>query len=581
MLVAGSLSPRTDSRLDPATKSTPRLCKLTFGLNSNEPYVDEADQEVFVISNSRSSLKQPYESSPKRRTSISLPEISSTLFNATDIESISSESPELIELPVVDKSLNSINAPERVDILQEFQDREEVKDQRKHGAPSIRSLDTFIADSDDNSQDMTIIDLVSYANNPPRNRSTRQKYRNVRSAVQSRDLSQHVLKEKSHSARRPRREKEEVYLKCRFHERPCSRIGSFWREEDSNDLSRECCDVLGPRSCRECFRISERLASKSSNEDTFPDIEATPSEFFTLDLAQRMFPDMSTVELLHHLKEGNIATEVLQKHQLESYAELRRIRIARENSRKIRERINMYKAPDDDNFFKNFNDLKLQMVLKKKVTAGAVTVLEPVRPLSSRAPPPEIEMIPVATDERENPANYFGPPIMTQEEIMRQKSQPRFYAGESSDYKLPQTMEMTNVLRESNKAMKDLNSTASLKFGVIEEEEEEEEEYQEDAKEFYDLTSADISAKNKLSSASISFYKQTTEAIGGAIENAPHMYSSCGTDYRGRFFEGDDILDTDDFFSAEAQNLDSSSEENSSSSDDDKDNVSHDQESSR
>ena len=63
-----------------------------------------------------------------------------------------------------------------------------------------------------------------------------------------------------------------------------------------------------------------------------------------------------------------------------------------------------------------------------------------------------VEIVPKKEHERENPANYFGPPMMSREEIKRQQSQPRFYAGAQGKYELPEAPSIDEIVRQATGA---------------------------------------------------------------------------------------------------------------------------------
>ena len=98
--------------------------------------------------------------------------------------------------------------------------------------------------------------------------------------------------------------------------KPCKRMESVLNEDLSavvNDLSRQCCDVLGPTMCCECIKNVNRFNNFITFHNKHPDIDETAMTLYAIPLVQRMFPDLHKSEIKAKLVSGEISQQLKLK----------------------------------------------------------------------------------------------------------------------------------------------------------------------------------------------------------------------------------------------------------------------------
>ncbi|XP_022079388.1 uncharacterized protein LOC110973137 [Acanthaster planci] len=259
--------------------------------------------------------------------------------------------------------------------------------------------------------------------------------------------------------RRKRREREHAYLCMKFRERPCLRTESFLNDDlyvQVNNLSRECCDVLGPKACHECDRLNRRSNSALRNEANFPSIHISAANFSTMTLVNRVRPEMNTREVLERLAHGDISRQSLRRHR--SSSEKSQDPASSDNTPASRARktsVSAFQVPDGVGFFTNFTDLTAQIFARKRGQnrhTRPKLINQGVGDTNNLPVITNVELVPKKEWERENPANYFGPPMLSRAEIQRQKSHPRFYAGAQGKYELPEAPSFDEITLKASGA---------------------------------------------------------------------------------------------------------------------------------
>ncbi|XP_038049116.1 uncharacterized protein LOC119722826 [Patiria miniata] len=260
------------------------------------------------------------------------------------------------------------------------------------------------------------------------------------------------------TGRRKRREREHAYLCMKFRERPCVRTESFLNDDlydRVNNMSRECCDVLGPKACHECDRLNRRSNSALRNEANFPSIHISAANFSTMTIVNRVRPELNSRQVLERLAQGDISRQSFSRQRTSS--DEKRQEQDSEVDRPARRKktsVSAFTVPDGLGFFTNFTDLTAQIFAKKRgERSGRPRHFNQGVGDSSNLPAiTDVELVPKKEWERENPANYFGPPMLTRAEIERQKSHPRFYAGAGAKYELPEAPSFDEIAFQASGA---------------------------------------------------------------------------------------------------------------------------------
>ena len=476
MLIKGGVSPRTSSRVDLPVQSPGRPCKppppddlLTF----EEDVLFEWSKSVPLGFDESKRSKSRAES---RKTDSHLPGLFSEVIGESLSQRPISCTSGSIGMASLSTALSSYDRRGSIGEVVPFPSRCESRHHYEGDAksscpsrcqtapPSIEINGEIDVDLDANH----MVDAVT-----EHEIRTRERSKSCRIyGGQERSALQENVQPKS--ARKSRRPSEVRYLQHKFRERPCSRAESFVKEElfdTTSDLSRECCDVLGPRHCYDCFKITQRNDFIRRNDSTFPSIHMTPKNLSTITLVQRLFPDLTTMDIMEGMADGYISARSFSQDRImeivqRKKAEARRKEIQEKWKGAAKRRISAFSVPDKMQFFSNFTDLRAQILKQRGSYTGFKGTLFPVNGLQQLPPPTEVELVIRKEEDRENPANYFCPPLMTREEILRQKSQPRFYAGSNQEYKLPDAPPLTDVIQKANQAISNIESDIQAKIHV-------------------------------------------------------------------------------------------------------------------
>ena len=98
--------------------------------------------------------------------------------------------------------------------------------------------------------------------------------------------------------------------------KPCKRMESILNEDLAavvNDLSRQCCDVLGPNLCGECIKNVKQFNNFIAYHNKHPDIDETAMTLYAIPLVQRMFPQFRRSEIKEKLASGEISQQLKLK----------------------------------------------------------------------------------------------------------------------------------------------------------------------------------------------------------------------------------------------------------------------------
>ncbi|XP_072046128.1 uncharacterized protein [Amphiura filiformis] len=313
------------------------------------------------------------------------------------------------------------------------------------------------------------VDVVSIVDTEESHRLLRQQH--ISSAMLYRQHSRgprsipgEYLAEHSHPMDSGRRS----HPAMKFNERPCIRSESFFNEDLCdciNDLSRECCDVLGPRHCYDCEKLYRRVDASSRNLESFP-MSMGPEQLAIMNVVGRMYPELSPLEVFHRIEQGDISVPSLRRDTRVHD----RVRTAISDNGPPallrKSSISAFNIPDGIGFFANIADLRTQLLQKQGGRAGRKNLFDELFKDQAHLPAvEEVLLVPKDQVDWENPANYFSPPLLSRAEIQRQLNQPRFYAGEKSNsYILPVAPDVDTLAGRNADAVKKIqNELASYK----------------------------------------------------------------------------------------------------------------------
>lgn len=471
MLIKGRASPRTSSRVDVPQQRSSRPCRAP----PPEEILSFEDEVVFEWSKSiapefTESRKMRIRAEEQRKTTESLfPGLFAEVIDDSLSHRPTSESVSKLGSPLSFSSLYdqrgvvedvSTRNTSRCESTKLYTRLQNFLPERCHTAPSK----VVEVDVEKGMNAIQVIDMATKHEIQTRERSKSSRLYGEGTKRRP-DASQ------SKSARKVRKPNEERYLMRRYRERPCSRAESYVKEDmldSTSDLSRECCDVLGPRHCYDCSKITQRNTFVNRNTSSFPSIHMNPKNMSTITLVQRLFPELSQLDILEGVADGYISSRSFSRDRLLELCERKKAEARKKELREkwkgvAKRRISAFSIPDKVHFFSNFTDLRAQILKQRGSYTGMKDLVSPVNSLNLMPPPTEIELIIRKEEDRENPANYFCPPLMTREEIQRQRSQPRFYAGAKQEYKLPDAPPLTDILQKSNTAIRDFDSECVVK----------------------------------------------------------------------------------------------------------------------
>ena len=451
MLVTGGSSPRTHSRTQPVrspiNQSGLKLPPKNHGVNKGVVRFRAPSREVlFSIEDSRPQSNNQVRTRPNSRQYIDplqdyFPNISGDSEYPVNFEPTGSSTPHA----------RSESAP--ISFADNVDRKSDTYTTRSTTAPP--NVDLSLKLSDLVNLDMSANDITAVAIEKEQENFVMERRLNILSLM---GIRQHGAPRDrpgslgGASGRRKRLEREHSYLCMKFRERPCLRTESFLNEnlaDEVNDMSRECCDVLGPKSCHECDRLNRRSNSALRNEAHFPSIHISAANFSTMTLINRVRPELSSREVLERLAHGDIT----RPQSLRSRKSKTGQNSDSENDKSPKQKISAFSVPDQQGYFTNFTDLRAQIFAKqgRKQFKGK-QFSQDAHNFNNLPIITNVEVIPKKEWERENPANYFGPPMMSREEIKRQQSQPRFYAGAQGKYELPKAPSLDEIVRQATGA---------------------------------------------------------------------------------------------------------------------------------
>ena len=217
-----------------------------------------------------------------------------------------------------------------------------------------------------------------------------------------------------------------------------------------NGLSRQCCDVLGPKVCHQCALYKRRLMDSHKHESPLSRLHTSERNFADSIILSRTLPDLSLEEIEDKVISGEISRISLRERLF-----VKRERTMQEKSAKARHREFVKEKGKTWNgvsstFFMNIKDLN-QRVLVGKLTNNLKEINDPSKsrwnPIKNAVKQTQDltlteKLLPSFRSNRRNSeqkvkaklVDKYEPPLLPK---VCQNVAPSFFAGSSTTYELP------------------------------------------------------------------------------------------------------------------------------------------------
>ena len=221
-----------------------------------------------------------------------------------------------------------------------------------------------------------------------------------------------------------------------------------------SSLSRQCCDVLGPRICHECHKINRRTDGNYRFEAHYPNLHVSEENFTTTVLAGKRYPKLSKYQISNKVARGEIARGSLrtsfQRRKVQREEDEREA-ISRAQSATDEKSLAVQNAPAIT-FFTNIRDLNAKISagkVCKKLRQGEDPAKKSPHRKSSAFTRAKLETFteklcpsfisPRKMKEEKRPSYimYYDPPLLPK---VCQNVEPAFFAGSADSYKLPEPL---------------------------------------------------------------------------------------------------------------------------------------------
>ncbi|XP_060080238.1 uncharacterized protein LOC132559622 [Ylistrum balloti] len=211
-----------------------------------------------------------------------------------------------------------------------------------------------------------------------------------------------------------------------------------------------CCEIMGPRTCRECSRYHIRTMDRARTDAQFRTLRISNENIAVASILKRYLPELSYEEIQDKVARGEIARHRVPNSSIDSDDEFEKDRDRKRqqpfiDARLKRQATNYEKCRKlSQMFFVNVRDLNFKInsgkvskslgftenksdAAKARAVLQKWRVADPVTP--SFVSPKKIVMM-----KEPEYKTYFAPPLLPKES---QNPEPSFFAGSSDGYKLP------------------------------------------------------------------------------------------------------------------------------------------------
>lgn len=210
----------------------------------------------------------------------------------------------------------------------------------------------------------------------------------------------------------------------------------------SSSLSRQCCDVLGPKVCHECAKLNRRQKeSKRFQTSSHNCLYVSEGNYASAAVVSRAYPGMTQQEIQHRLARGDICRPSFKY-------DIQRARTLREGTTTASSAPPRGpQRPVTYNFFSSIKDLN-DKITRGELVRKIIITGDPEKDLARQEKQPREKTFSQALVARfvshRKPAavkrkqsryrSFYEPPLLPK---VCQNVEPAFFAGAISSYKLP------------------------------------------------------------------------------------------------------------------------------------------------
>ena len=224
------------------------------------------------------------------------------------------------------------------------------------------------------------------------------------------------------------------------------------REVESmvRSLSRQCCDVLGPKVCHQCALLKRRVHSAHRHEIQLSRLQVSERNFADSIVLQKLLPHLSQEEIEDRVACGEISRlplrERIYEHKQRLASENRRRSIMSVMSTRSSEQDNTPRSTENrlanastssSTFFVNIQDLNSKL-LTRKLTSNWARIKSEAQRMSTRSRSTTSHSESFSAKYKQ----FYEPPLLPK---ACQNPEPSFFAGRSGAYKLPDRLPDTVV----------------------------------------------------------------------------------------------------------------------------------------
>ncbi|XP_069135385.1 uncharacterized protein [Argopecten irradians] len=211
-----------------------------------------------------------------------------------------------------------------------------------------------------------------------------------------------------------------------------------------------CCEIMGPKTCRECNRYHIQTMNRAKTDAQFRTLRISNENIAVASILKRYLPDLSYEEIQDKVARGEIARHRVPNSSLDPDEEYEREREKKRQqpfveARLQRQATNYEKCKKlSQMFFANVRDLNFKInngkVMRsigftenKSDAARARMVLQKWR-VADPVTPAFVSPKKIVMMKEPKYKTFFAPPLLPKES---QNPEPSFFAGSSDGYKLP------------------------------------------------------------------------------------------------------------------------------------------------
>ena len=208
-----------------------------------------------------------------------------------------------------------------------------------------------------------------------------------------------------------------------------------------NSLSRQCCDVLGPKCCHQCSRVNRRECCNNRYEARFPSLHVSEENFTTSVLVSKVLPELSRRQVQEKVARGEIR-RMQFRQSLESRRERRDRKMS--NPKNGKEATSCLSGRKSYTYFSNIRDLSNKIMsgqagesVKLDWNTSQSSRTKPIKTFSDLVCPVFVSPKKAKEEKRPSYVAFYEPPLLP---TVCQSVEPAFFAGTDIPYKLPERL---------------------------------------------------------------------------------------------------------------------------------------------